>query len=187
MTVRLLMLAHAETAATRRAAFASGEGLDARGLAAAAAMARPRCDRALSSFAAAARETAAALGLAPSLESALGDLDVGTWAGRSLADVAAQDPAGAAAFVGDPEFTGHGGESIAALIARVHAWLDPLRGDRGRLVAVTHPALVRAAVVAVLEAPAHAFWQIDVAPLGALAFSSDGRRWALRAGKAEEG
>ena len=61
--MRLLMLAHAETAATRRAIFAAGDGLDARGRAAAAALARPRCDRALTSPAAAARETAAALGL----------------------------------------------------------------------------------------------------------------------------
>ena len=180
MPLRLLMLAHAETAATRHAAFAAGEGLAPRGRAAAAACALMRHDIAFASPAPAARETAAALGLAAREDDALRDLDVGSWAGRSLADVAAADPAGAAAFLAEPGFAGHGGESIEALAARVGAWLEALSRERGRLVAITHAAVVRAAAVAVLGAPAHAFWRIDVGPLGALAFGSDGRRWVLR-------
>lgn len=182
MPTRLLMLAHAETAATRHATFAAGEGLDARGRAAAAALAVPRHDLALASPAPAARETAAALGLAATATPALRDLDVGSWAGRTLADIAAADPAGAAAFFADPAFDGHGGESIAALIARMSTWLEEMRDGRGQIVAVTHAAVVRATAVAVLGAPASACWHIDVAPLGALAFGSDGRRWVLRAG-----
>ena len=182
MTARLLMLAHAETTATRRAAFATGEGLVPRGREAAAALSLPRHDLALASPASAAIETAAAFGLAAREEPALRDLDVGVWAGRSLAEIADADPAAAAAFLADPAFAGHGGESIEALVARVGAWLDEMRGERGRIVAVSHAALVRAAAIAVLGAPASAFWRIDVAPLDALAFGSDGRRWVLRAG-----
>jgi broad specificity phosphatase PhoE len=181
MTARLLMIAHAETTATRRAAFPAGEGLDARGRDAAAAFAVPRHDLAFASPAPAARETAAVLALAAQELAALDDLDVGTWAGRSLADVAAADPVGAEAFLADPTFAGHGGESLAALIARVGACLDTWREHSGSLVAVSHAAVLRAAVLAVLGAPASAFWRIDVPPLGALAFTSDGRRWALRA------
>ena len=182
MTVRLWMLAHAETAATRRAAFASDEGLDTRGRAAVATLARPRGDQALTSPAPAARETAAGVGLeSVVVEPALRDLDVGAWTGRTLADVAAADPESAAAFIADPTFAGHGGESIVALIERMRVWMDDLRGRRGCIVAVTHPAVVRAAAVAVLAAPPSAFWRIDVAPLGHLAFGSDGRRWTLRA------
>ncbi len=179
MPVRLLMLAHAETAATRQTAFAAGEGLAPRGRDAAAALSLPRHDLAFASAAPAARETAAALGLAATATPALRDLDVGSWAGQSLADIAATNPAGAAAFFADPAFAGHGGESIAALIARMSAWLEAMRDGRGQIVAVTHAAVVRAAAAAVLGA---AFWHIDVAPLGSLTFGSDGRRWVLRAG-----
>ena len=76
--------------------------------------------------------------------------------------------------------------SLGALIARVGAWLETHRGERGRLVVVTHAAVVRAAAVAVLGAPPQAFWRIDVAPLAALAFGSDGRRWTLRAGSLDD-
>ena len=180
MPVRLLMLAHAETAATRQAAFAAGEGLAPRGRDAAAAMSLPRHDLAFASPALAARETAA--GLAAQETPALRDLDVGSWVGQSLADIAAADPAGAAAFFADPAFDGHGGESIATLIARMNAWLEEMRDGRGQIVAITHAAVVRATAVAVLGAPASAFWHIDVAPLSSLTFGSDGRRWTLRAG-----
>ncbi len=181
MPLRLSMLAHAETAATRRAAFCAGDGLSPQGRDAAAAVSPPRHDRAFTSPATAARETAAALHVAAREADALRDLDVGSWAGRSLAEIAATDPAAAAAFFADPDFTGHGGESIAALLERIAAWLEALRGERGRILAITHAAVVRAAAVAVLGAPASAFWHVDVAPLGALGFGSDGRRWTLRA------
>lgn len=181
MTMRLTLLAHAETAATRHAAFARPhEPIVPHARAVLSRWATPRCDRVLTSPAAAARETAAALGLAAEVNEGLADLAVGAWIGRGLAEIAAADPAGAAAFVADPAFAGHGGEPIAGLIARVGAWLQSHGGDRGRLLAVTHPAVVRAAVVAALGAPHQAFWRIDVPPLSAAGLTSDGRRWALR-------
>ena len=182
MTIRLILLAHGETDATRRASFALNESLDSRGRAAVARFPPLRGNNALTSPAAAALETAAALGLAPEVDEGLRDLQVGAWAGRALAEVAAADPAGAAAFFTDPAFAGHGGESIELLGARVAGWLDARRAARGRIVAVTHAAVVRAAVVAVLGAPCAAVWQVDVTPLAAATLTSDGRRWALRLG-----
>ena len=180
MPARLLMLAHAETSATRRAAFANGEPLEAKGTAALRSLAQVRCDTVLTSPAPAARETALALAAEPAIDDRLRDLDVGAWAGQTLADIAAKDPAGIAAFIGDPSFAGHDGETIEALITRVGALLDEWRGQKGRLVAITHAAVVRAAACVVLATPPQAFWRVDVAPLGGLSFSSDGRRWALR-------
>ena len=46
---------------------------------------------------------------------------------------------------------------------------------------MTHAAVIRAAVLIVLDAPASAFWRIDVEPLSLTDLRFDGRRWALRA------
>ena len=178
---RLTLIAHAETAATRRAAFAGDEALCPQGWEAAQGSARPRADAAWRSPALAARDTAEALGLAAAAEPALRDLDAGRWAGLAFAAVAAGEPDAAGAFLGDPAFAGHGGESVEELLRRIAGWLDGLRGERGRLVAVTHAAVIRAAVLTVLGAPASAFWRMDVAPLEQVALSGDGRRWSLRA------
>jgi hypothetical protein len=49
------------------------------------------------------------------------------------------------------------------------------------MLAVCGPALVRAAVVAVLGAPAVAFWRIDVAPLTVTDLRGGPHRWTVRA------
>ena len=129
----LVLVAHAETAATREAAFASDDGLNPRGLAAARSLRAtlPRFDDAATSPAPAARESAAALGLDAPVDAALRDLDAGAWRGRSLADVAATDPDGLAAWIGDPAYAGHGGETIEALVHRMEDWLAATRDGRG--------------------------------------------------------
>ena len=45
---------------------------------------------------------------------------------------------------------------------------------------MTHAAVLRATLVAVLGAPPSAFWLIDARPLSTLTLTSDGRRWAVR-------
>jgi broad specificity phosphatase PhoE len=53
---------------------------------------------------------------------------------------------------------------VRALLLRVGAWIEA-QGERdGTVVAVAPASVVRAAVVAALEAPPAAFWRIDVAP-----------------------
>ena len=237
MTTRLILLAHGETDATRGAAFADGEGLNARGRDAA----RERLTalrgyaEVLTSPARAARQTAAASDAHAVLkdavlkdavlkdavlkdavlkdavlkdavlkdavlkdaviedaviedavvekavvDDALRDIDVGAWRGRTLADVAARDPVAAAAWIADPSFDAHGGEPIERVIARMARWLPTRHARQGTTLAVTHAAVLRASVVALLDAPPSAFWLVDVRPLSALALTSDGRRWAMR-------
>lgn len=182
MTGRLILVSHAETDAIRRASFPDGEGLNQAGRKAARDqwMALPKRQFAFASPSPAARETAQLAGVETVPDAALGELDVGAWRGRALDEVAANDPAGFAAWIGEAEFRGHGGESIAGLIARTAGWLDGHLRTSGTIIAVSHAAFLRGAMAAVLQAPASAFWRIDVRPLSMMTFSSDGRRWSLR-------
>lgn len=185
----LTVICHAATAAVRAGAFAVDEPLDRPGRAKAEAAARPRrVDAAWTGPARRARETAAALGLDAVPDPALADLDCGTWAGRTLDAVAAADPAGMASWLSDPAAVPHGGESLDALLHRVGGWMAGLHAGRinaghinadARLVAVTHPAVARAAVLLALDAAAAAFWRIEVAPLGRVRLRGAAGRWTL--------
>ena len=126
-----------------------------------------------------ARQTAGVIGAA-TIEPGLRECDYGIWRGRDLGEIGAADPAGAAAWIADPAAVPHGGEAIAALLERVGGWLD--RFDAmGHTVAVTHPAVIRAAIAHVLAAPATAFWRIDIEPLSVTDLRRHAGRWTLRA------
>ena len=45
---------------------------------------------------------------------------------------------------------------------------------------MTHPAVIRAALVTVLDAPPIAFWRIDVPPLTRMWLTGRGGIWKLR-------
>jgi broad specificity phosphatase PhoE len=183
--LRLVLLCHAATSATRRATFAGDEAAEAAGLAAAEGLAgrlrarRVFARRVLASPARCALQTAAALGLEAVAEPALRDCDWGRWRGRSLEAVGAAEPEAVAAWLADPEAAPHGGESVAALIGRVGGWMEA--EPPGRTLAVTHPAVIRAATTYALGAPAACFWRVDVAPLALVELSRSGARWSLRA------
>ena len=144
MTLRLILVCHAGTSAMRAGAFPADEPIDNAGAAKAAALARrlPRADRAWTSPALRARQTAAALGLDAAVEAALGQLDFGRWAGRPLAEIEAEEPLALAAWLADPATAPHGGEDFSAVLGRVTTWLDNCREETGRLVAVTHAAVI---------------------------------------------
>ena len=179
MNARLSLVAHASTAATSRVAFGGDEGLEPRGAAAAAAARLRRATRAVCSPAPAAVETAAALGLAATVDAGVADWQLGRWRGRTLDEVAADHPADVVTWLGDPDAAPHGGESLTALLARVADWLARTDGE-GHAVAVTHAAVVRAAVVVTLGAPPTGFWRIDVAPLTATVLRGGPGRWTVR-------
>lgn len=186
---RLTLICHAGTAATRRMDFPRDEPIEPKGRDRAAALSGSlgRADRCWTSPALRARQTAQALGLAAEVEPALCDLDHGRWAGQAFAEVAAREPAALAAWMRDPGAAPHGGESVAELLVRVAAWLDRTAGLGGAVVAITHPAVVRAAVAHALAAGPAAFWRIDVAPLGRVSLSVTADRWLLRALVPERG
>jgi broad specificity phosphatase PhoE len=181
MAARITLLCHGRST-QRPSAFASDEPL-ADGEAERIATLAPALDgtaEILTSPAKVASQTAEALSLAPTTEPALADLDLGHWRGRSLSDVEASEPEALATWMADSDFAGHGGESRAALVKRIASWLEERRSGDGHTVAVTHPVVIQAAMLAILGAPAPAFRNIDVAPLTALDIRSDGRRWAIR-------
>lgn len=182
MTTRLMILCHAATAATRAGRFPADEELETNAIEAAATLAGrlPRFDRVLADHSRRTQQTATALALTAEASADLDDCDFGCWRGRSLAEVAAEQPAEFAVWLSDPEAAPHGGESIATLIRRVGAWLDTATGERS-IISITHPAVARAASVHALGAPAASFWRIDAGPLAAIDLRHDGRRWAMRA------
>jgi broad specificity phosphatase PhoE len=183
MVTRLTFICHGATAATRGAVFPADEPLEAESLARAAGLAAAVSERAaaFTSPMLRARQTAQAAGLTAQIADDLRDIDMGTWVGRTLDEVETADPAGLGAWLGDPQAAPHGGETLTALLARVGSWLDGL-GDRGGYVAaITHPAVIRAAILHALGAPAAGFWHLDVAPLSLVRMNGDGRRWTLRA------
>ena len=181
---RLTWICHAATAATRRAAFPADEAIEDRQQAAAHALASELGvhDRILVAPERRTRQTAEAIGLAVSVDADLRDCDYGRWSGLSLADLSETEPDALSAWLANPDSAPHGGESVAATIQRTATWLDRRASDATRLLAVSHPAVIRAAVVHVLEAPATSFWRIGVAPLSLVRMSHDGRRWTLMAG-----
>jgi broad specificity phosphatase PhoE len=123
------------------------------------------------------RQTAELLGLRAETDDALADLDCATWRGQVLGGV---PPAELAVWLTDPTQAPHGGESVVDVMIRVRKWLDSLADRRGRLAAVTHPAVIRAAVLVALDAPPRSFWRVDVAPASRTVMHLRGQAWTLR-------
>ncbi len=84
--------------------------------------------------------------------------DLGTWTGRPWHELDLES------WRADPSYNAHGGESLIALLARVRALLDEWHTRPGRVAAVTHAAVIKAAVVHALRAPIEAMWQLTWAP-----------------------
>ena len=177
----LVLVRHAPTSATRASAFPADEALDERGRAQAAGLAAalPRHGAAITSPARRCRETAEAAGLAATVDEAIAACDFGSWSGRTLADVNAGDPEAVRSWMLDPGAAPHGGESLALFATRIARWLDAQAEADGRLVAITHGEVVKAAVVHALGAPLLAFWRIDVAPLAFTELHAHGDRWTV--------
>jgi len=178
MNLRLLLISHAPTAAMRAGRFPADDPLDARGLAdAQAAQARLSHLSHLAAFneapafvspAVCARDTASALGLNAKVDAALADIDYGNWTGRLLADLAAQTPIDLTAWMHDPDAAPHGGESFSQAVKRIGEWLDTLdvaQSNARDVIAVTHAAIIRAAVIHALAASSAIFPRIEIAPL----------------------
>jgi len=181
MTMRLHLLCSASTASTSSVAFAADEPLDAKGKESLSALSGrlPACDIILRSPALCARQTADGLALTPSIEPLLRDCDFGRWAGRSLQDVEANEPAAVADWLRNPGAAPHGGESFADVTKRVGGWMDQMLTKAGSILAITHGLVIRAAIAHALGAGPEAFRHIDVAPLTRTKLSGGGGRWTL--------
>jgi broad specificity phosphatase PhoE len=181
VSARLSLVSHAPTSATSATAFPADEPLDTRGRSWAedGCGQLPGVTRMLRSPAPACDQTATALQLVGDTEPQLRDWDLGRWRGRTFDDVAASEPAAVQAWLSQPDSAPHGGERLTELLSRIGDWLDHAPAD-GHTVVITHPAVVRAAVIATLSAPAPGFWRIDIAPLTVTVLRGRPGRWTLR-------
>ena len=172
MTVRLLLVTHLMTPATRRAAFPTDEQVEA----GPGVQMRPRPGtRLLRGPEQRCAQTCERMGLTADVDEALRDWDLGRWAGSTLDEITATEPEAVMTWLGDPSAAPHGGERLTALLDRVASWLDGL--EDGAAVAVTHPAVVRAAVLCALRAEPTAFWRLDIAPGTIASLSGRNDRW----------
>ena len=181
MATRLTLIAHAATEAQRRAAFPLDEPVLEREIAKVANLGwrAPHARRILSGPERRVQQTAEALGLSPEITTELRDCDYGTWKGYTLSEVEVREPEEVFAWLTVPTAGPHGGESIVQLITRVGIWLDEQRAMEDT-IAVTHPAVIRSAIIHSLQAPASTFWRIDIAPLSLTDLRWNGRFWIVR-------
>lgn len=181
-TVRLILISHAQTNAMRTASFPTDEPLNlvglrdlgkGRGLVADA----DRAHAVLTASETRAVQTAEGLGITAQPVPALRDLDYGEWAGREMEQVPHDQ---LLLWLTDPTARPHGGESVTDVIGRVRAWTETISATPRRTLAVTHPAVIRAAILIALHAPAESFWRIDIAPLSRTVLHHRGPGWTLR-------
>jgi broad specificity phosphatase PhoE len=178
--VRLTLVSHAMTDAMAAGRFPADEPLNDTGrrlVETVAALEVAGDTRQLTGPERRARQTAQLLGLQAATEPRLADLDCGRWRGQVLANIW---PADLEAWLTEPAHAPHGGESIVDLIERVDGWLDSLTDDALRTVAVTHPAVIRAAILLALDTPPKSFWRMDIAPFSHTVMHFRGGRWTLR-------
>ncbi len=178
--VRLTLVSHAMTDAMAAGRFPTDEPLNRIGrrqVKAAARLDIYGAPRQLAGPEERARQTARLLGLQATTDPRLADLGCGAWCGQALEAVG---PADLEMWVSDPARAPHGGESIVDLIERVAGWLESLTHDASPTVAVTHPAVIRAAVLAALEMSPKSFWRIDVAPVSRTVLHFRRGCWTLR-------
>ncbi|TXC98294.1 histidine phosphatase family protein [Streptomyces sp. ISID311] len=185
MTTRVMLVSAAAGQAQREVRFDDDGPLSEAGRrrARAAAGALPPVERSVVSPSVRCRHTAEELGLAVRSAPELAGCAMGTWRGRTLAEVADADPAAVSAWLSDPDFAAHGGESLRQLCARIAGWLAGTAREGGRVLAVVEPDVVRAAAVCALRVPEEAFWRLDVPPLTVTELSGRDGRWNLGLGR----
>ncbi|WP_072805688.1 histidine phosphatase family protein [Rhodococcoides yunnanense] len=175
---RLSLLSHATTDAVRRARFPSDEPVDSGGLRQIEAIEfTTRAESVLIAPERRTRQTAAALGLQGALVADLSDIRLGDWTGSAIEDLSEKEMLG---WLTDTTTTPPNGESIDALSTRVGNWMNRVGSEHRRILAVTHPALIRAVVIRTLDAPPSSFWRVDIPPLSLTSVNFRGGRWTLR-------
>jgi len=178
---RITFVSHAPTAAVRRAAFSLNEPIEQREIEKLESIGwtPPRLSKVYAAPEQRTMQTAKALGFDSLLSEELRDLDYSSWRGKSLDEVQFTDPDGVRQWLTNIDAAPHGGESIANFLDRIESWLAGQHG-LGHTLAVTHPAVIRAAVVLTLQAPAQSFWRINIPPVSLTDLRWSGRFWTLR-------
>ena len=175
--LRLTLVSHAMTDAMAAARFPADEPLNDIGRRQAARLEISSVARQLAGPEQRARQTAELLGLHATTEPKLADLDCGRWRGETLHSV---PPADLEVWLTDPGRAPHGGESIIDLVERVAGWLKSLTDNALPAFAVTHPAVIRAAILVALDVSPKSFWRIDIEPLSRTVLHWRRAAWTIR-------
>ena len=175
---RLTLICHAVTPLQKHGRFSDDESvaMDWQRAALSLADRYPKKPRLLCAPEARARQTAGLYGGGAVIEDALRDGDIGRWKG---VDIARLDSDELHAWCTDSASAPHGGESVDQLCARVAQWMNSLEAQPGHIVAITHPFVIRAALLHVMQCPVEMFYRIDVEPLSATELRFN-RVWRLR-------
>jgi broad specificity phosphatase PhoE len=175
---RLTLICHAVTPLQKQGRFPDDESvaMDWQGAALSLAERYKKSPRLVCGPEARTRQTAGLFGAHAVIEDALRDADFGAWKGQAIGDI---ESAQLDAWLTDSTSAPHGGESVQQICGRVAQWLKSLETEPGHVVAVTHPFVIRAALLNVLQLPMKMFYRIDVEPLAIteLRFNSV---WRLR-------
>lgn len=175
---RLTLICHARTVAQKLARFPTDEPVENLAVPSDAFRARLAVTRRLvCAPELRTQQTAAWFGADAQIDQALRDCDWGRWHGQSIKDLQANENQALQAWLADPEAAPHGGESVRQLTQRVAKWLDTIAATPGHAVAVTHPFVMRAALMQVLQGAA--FNAIDIEPLAMIDLRFNGI-WRLR-------
>lgn len=180
MATRLTLICHARTVAQKLGRFPQDEPIEMAWQSSTGSLSGhfKTLAQLLSAPEARTRQTALLFGTEMDIAPALRDCDFGRWQGHRIDDLQAHEPEALNTWLTDSMSAPHGGESIADVCARVSAWLETLRTP-GHVVAITHPFVIRAAIVYALQCPTTAFNAIDIEPLSMTELSFNGR-WRLR-------
>lgn len=153
---------------------AENDPLDVRGRADAAKLSGSLIGGPVSGPERSVRETAELAEAVSAVDDDLRGLNVGYWKGIAPQDVS---PADLQAWLTDPRFDAHGGESIAALTARMSSWLDRV-GRRGKPVTAVVATTAASALVAAAFDDADRFFSFEIAPATVVDLSHR-RHWRL--------
>ncbi|PTE08222.1 histidine phosphatase family protein [Mesorhizobium helmanticense] len=179
---RLTLVCSGITHRMRKAGFPLDEPLEKRSIELARLLAQhvPKANRVLVAPSLRAQQTAHLMGLCAAVHHSLRDQNYGVWEGKMPDEVEAVQPGSLAAWRADPAYRPGGGEPLTEVATRTARFLDSMRTAGGQLIAVTHPAVVRTAMIHILAAPLTSYWRIDTPPLSLISLYSDSTRWVLR-------
>ncbi len=180
-TTRLTLICHASTQALKRVRFALDEPLDMDWQQAALSLAGrfKRAPLVVCGPELRTRQTALLFAEHPRIDPFLRECDFGRWQGQSLDAIQQSEPKALQDWLCDSDAAPHGGESVMQLCERVSQWLQSLEQTPGHVLAVTHPFVIRAALLNVMQCSPAAFGAIDVEPLSSTELRFNGR-WRLR-------
>ncbi|CRM64397.1 bifunctional RNase H/acid phosphatase [Pseudomonas sp. 24 R 17] len=175
---RLTLICHAATPLQKRGRFPDDEAvaMDWQGAALSLAGRYKKPRRLLCGPEMRARQTAGLFGGDAGVEDALRDADFGQWKGQAISQLNGDQ---LNTWLTDSTCAPHGGESVDDVCTRVAQWMKSLETQPGHVVAITHPFVIRAALLYVMRFPLSMFYLIDVEALSATELRFN-KAWRLR-------